>query len=97
MKENLMPITEEPKVLERPAEDRPNNQVNRPPEHPHHIAPGKIILVSLLLAARNLCCWISPFARIIALYQNCTVVALTPPLPYTIFARMITVRVLPMS
>jgi multidrug efflux pump subunit AcrA (membrane-fusion protein) len=50
MKENLMPTTEEPKVLERPAEDRPGNPVNRPPEH-HHIAPGKIILVSLLLLA----------------------------------------------
>ena len=52
MKENLMPTTEEQKLSERPVEDRPETRVkNRPPEHPHHIATGKVIAVSMLLAA----------------------------------------------
>jgi multidrug efflux pump subunit AcrA (membrane-fusion protein) len=56
MKENLLPGApsgpEEQKLLDRPAEERLNDQLkNRPPEHPHHIAPGKVILVAVLLAA----------------------------------------------
>ena len=47
-----MPTTEEQNLLDRTTENHPNQQAkNRPPEHPHHIATGKIILVSLLLAA----------------------------------------------
>ena len=52
MKENLLPTTEEQKLLDRPAEERLNDQLkSRPPEHPHHIAPGKVIFVAVLLAA----------------------------------------------
>lgn len=40
MEEELMPTTEEPKLLERSA---------KPAPHEHHIAPGKVILVSVLL------------------------------------------------
>jgi RND family efflux transporter MFP subunit len=42
MKEDPMPITEEPKLLEPQA---------KPAVHEHHIAPGKVILVSLFLLA----------------------------------------------
>jgi RND family efflux transporter MFP subunit len=52
MKENLLPPTEEQKLLDRPAEERLSDELKkRPPApHPHHISPGKIILVALLLA-----------------------------------------------
>jgi len=45
MKENPMPITEEQRLSD------PIQASSRPPEHPHHISPGKIIFVAVLLAA----------------------------------------------
>src|SRR5689334_10513029 len=60
-KENLLPTAEEPKLIDRPAAERLQDELSRrdghtpndagpEPPHPHHVPRAKVILVIGLLA-----------------------------------------------